>query len=77
MDIALKVVVVNAWATVMSFLPTHLHGTTVTCGAINDGYTFAFSKKIADSLAELDKDGRACFGESYWGAGEGNLDYAG
>lgn len=76
-DAVLKFVVVNAQASVMSFDPTHLHGTTVTCGTINDGYTFAFSKKIADSLAELDKEGRAHFGESHWGAGEGNLDYTG
>lgn len=64
-DAVLKVVVVNARGSVISFIPAHLHGTTVTCGTFNDGFTFAFSKKLGDSLAELDADGRATFGESH------------
>ena len=78
-DVNLRVVVVNAPATLFAFKPTHVHGTTVSGGTTNYELTFAFSQRIADALAELE-DQKANFGESNWvvvsklGAGEGNID---
>lgn len=70
----------NASATLFAFKPTHIHGTIVSGGTTNYELTFAFSKHIADALAELE-DRKAAFGESNWevsdlklGAGEGNID---
>lgn len=71
-DVNLQVVVVNALATLFAFKPTHVHGTTVSGGTTNFELTFAFSQRIADAFAQL-KD-RTAFGESNWGAGEGNID---
>jgi len=72
---------VNASATLFAFKPTHIHGTTVSGGTTNYELTFAFSKCIADALAELEDCKAALDCVSNWkvselklGAGEGNID---
>lgn len=73
-DLNLRVVVVNAPATMFAFKPNHLHGTTVTGGTANCNLTFAFSRHIAEAFEDLEKEERDEFGASDWGAGQGNLD---
>lgn len=73
-DVHLKVVIVNAAATMFAFQPEHEHGTTVTGGTTNRNYTFAFSRRIGEAFAELEKKKRDVFGDCDWGAGKGNLD---
>ncbi|THV06841.1 hypothetical protein K435DRAFT_789283 [Dendrothele bispora CBS 962.96] len=57
----LKVVVMNAPATIFAFNPEQLHGTTVTGDTVNYNMTFAFSQKVADALDKLAANGDDAF----------------
>ncbi|KAL0945688.1 hypothetical protein HGRIS_014839 [Hohenbuehelia grisea] len=72
-DMRLGVVVKQATGTAICFQPEEFHGMTLECGASNHAITFAFSRRIADALAELRDRGTGggVIIESGEGAGEG------
>ncbi|KAE9385511.1 hypothetical protein BT96DRAFT_928761 [Gymnopus androsaceus JB14] len=72
-NVNLCIVVVNAPGTLFAFKPDHVHGTTISGGTTYHELTFTFLKRISDALAELGD--RTIFGESQWGAGDGNIDH--
>ncbi|KAL0060974.1 hypothetical protein AAF712_012205 [Marasmius tenuissimus] len=72
-DVNLRVVVINAPATMFAFDPEHVHGTTVTGGTVNYNITITFSSRIGESIQKLAGQGHI-FEEAVWKAGENNLD---
>ncbi|KAL0057975.1 hypothetical protein AAF712_015369 [Marasmius tenuissimus] len=72
-DVNLRVVVINAPATMFAFDPEHVHGTTVTGGTINYNITITFSSRIGESIQKLAGQGHV-FEDAIWKAGEKNLD---
>jgi len=51
-DIGLQVVVRHATGSMMAFQPEHLHGTTMSDGAVNMFLLISFSRRVGDAWKE-------------------------
>ena len=52
-DAELQVVVVGAAGTLMAHRADHMHGTTKACGAVNDGFTIACSRRLEKAWLDM------------------------
>jgi hypothetical protein len=60
-DLGLKTVVQSASATLLSFQPQYLHGTTATDGVKTLGLSMVSSKRVFDAYQELLNKGKNIF----------------
>ncbi len=62
MDADLRVIVTPAEGTLMAHDPSHMHGTTTTCGWIMAGFALVFSQRLKDAWVAAGQGIRAVLG---------------